>query len=199
MRAIATATAHEVQPPVRTSRPRPELWHAGPRESEIRLSLRHHVVARLAGRVGRWRASFVIDLDQPSRSSIEVIVDAASIETGAPERDSYARSAEFLNVSRFPEIRFQSRDIHARGDRRLTIIGDLTIRDVTREVQVEVERTPAVAVRSQVSKLVFKGHVSVPRQDFGLRWHDEPDRAAGLLAADHIDIEFKVNARRGAK
>ena len=53
-------------------------------------------------------------------------------------------------------------------------------------------------MRSQVSKLVFKGHVSVRRQDFGLRWHGEPDRG-GLLAGDHIDIDFKVNARRGAK
>jgi len=195
----ATATVSEVQPPAWTGRPRPELWHAGPRESDIRFSLRHLVLARITGRVGRWRASFVIDLDQPGRSYIDVVIDAGSIETGAPERDSYARSSEFLNVGRFPEIRFCSRDVRARGDRRLIVTGDLTIRDVTREVEVEVERTPAVAVRSQVSKLVFKGHVSVQRQDFGLRWHGEPDHAAGLLAGDHIDIDFKVNARRGAK
>jgi len=194
-----TATAHEVRPVLRTSRPRPELWHAGPRESDIRFSLRHLVVARLTGRVGRWRAGFVIDLDQPDRSSIEVIIDAASIETGVPERDSYARSPEFLNVSRFPEIQFRSRDVHVRDGRDVTITGDLTIRDVTREVPVEVERIPAAAVQSQISKLVFKGHVSVRRQDFGLRWHDELDRAASLLAGDYIDIDFRVNARRGAK
>jgi len=194
-----TATAHEVRPVPRISRPRPELWHAGPRESEIRFSLRHLVVARLTGRVGRWRAGFVIDLDQPERSSIEVVIDAASIETGVPERDSYARSPEFLNVSRFPEIQFRSRTVRVCDDRHLAITGDLTIRDVTREVPVEVDRSPTVAVQSHVSKLVFKGHVSVRRQDFGLRWHDEPDRAASLLAGDHIDIDFRVNARRGAK
>ena len=195
----AMVTAHEVQPARRKSRPRPELWHAGPRESEIRFSLRHLVLARITGRVGRWRASFVIDLDQPDRSSIDIVIDAGSIETGAPERDSYALSAEFFNVGRFPEIRFHSRDVRTRSDRHLTVIGELTIRDVTREVQVEVERTPAVVVRSQVSRLVFNGHVSVRRHDFGLLWHGEPDRAAALLAGDHVDNEFKVNARRGPK
>ena len=194
-----TATAHEVRPVLRISRPRPELWHAGPRESDIRFSLRHLVVARLTGRVGRWRAGFVIDLDQPDRSSIEVIIDAGSIETGSPERDTYARSPEFLNVSRFPEIHFRSRDVRMRDERHLTVTGDLTIRDVTREVEFEVERLRAVAVQSQVAKLVFRGRASVRRHDFGLRWHDEPDRAASLLAGDHIDIDFEVNARRGAK
>lgn len=193
------AAAHERQPVVRRSRPRPELWHAGPRESELRFSLRHLVLGKLSGRIGRWRASFVIDLDQPSRSSIEVVVDAGSLETSAAERDELTRSAAFLDVGHFPEIRFRSRDVRPRdGGRHLTITGDLTIRDVTREVEVEVEKMPTVAVRSQVSKLSFKGHVNIRRQDFGLRWYSESENG-GLLAGDHVDIDFKVNARRGAK
>ena len=193
------ATAHEHQPVVRTSRPRPELWHAGPRESELRFSLRHLILAKISGRIGRWRASFVIDLDQPSRSSIEVVVDAGSVETSAAERDELTHSVAFLDVGRFPEIRFRSREVRPRdGGRHLTITGDLTIRDVTREVEVEVEKMPTVAVRSQVSKLSFKGHVSMRRQDFGLRWYSEGEKG-GLLAGDHVDIDFKVNARRGAK
>ena len=193
------ATAHERQPAVRRSRPRPELWHAGPRESELRFSLRHLIMAKISGRIGRWRASFVLDLDQPSRSSIDVVVDAASLETTAAERDELTRSPAFLDVGRFPEIRFRSRDVRTRdGGRHLTVTGDLTIRDVTREVEVEVERMPAVAVRSDVSKLSFKGHVGIRRQDFGLRWYSEHEKG-GLLAGDHVDIDFKVNARRGAK
>ena len=193
------ATGYERQPAVRRSRPRPDLWHAGPRESELRFSLRHLIRAKISGHIGRWRASFVIDLDQPSRSSIEVVVDAASIETSAGERDEVAGSTAFLDVGRFPEIRFRSREVRPRaGGRRLTITGDLTIRDVTREVEVDVERLPTVAVRSQVSMLSFKGHVSIRRRDFGLRWYSEREKG-GLLAGDRVDIDFKVNARRGAK
>jgi polyisoprenoid-binding protein YceI len=191
--------ALERQPAPRKSRPRPEVWHAGPRESEIRFSLRHLILAKLSGRISRWRASFVIDLDQPSRSAIEVVVDAGSLDTGAPERDDLTRSAAFLDIGRFPEIRFRSREVRPRGDRRLLITGDLTIRDVTRDVEVEVERTPTVAVRSHVSKLVFKGHTSISRQDFRLRWPSELDRGGGLRTGDNIDIDFKLNARRGAK
>jgi polyisoprenoid-binding protein YceI len=192
------AMVQEVQPAPRHSRPRPEIWHAGPRESELRFSLRHLILARLSGRFSRWRASFVIDLDQPSRSSIEVVIDAASLETDAGERDEQTRSAAFLDVGRFPEIRFVSREVRPHGDRRMSITGDLTIRDVTREAQVEVERMPTVTVHSRVSKLVFKGHVSISRQDFCLRWPGEPD-GGGLRAGDNIDVDFKVNARRGAK
>jgi polyisoprenoid-binding protein YceI len=193
------AAAHERQPVIRRSRPRPELWHAGPRESELRFSLRHFVLAKISGRIRRWRASFVIDLAQPSRSSIEVVVDASSLETGTAERDELTRSAAFLNVARFPEIQFHSREVRRRdGGRQLSVTGDLTIRDVTREVEVEVERLPTVAAQSHVSKLSFKGHVSIRRQDFGLRWYSEREKG-GLLAGDHVDIDFEVNARRGAK
>jgi polyisoprenoid-binding protein YceI len=193
------ATARERQPVVRKSRPRPELWHAGPRESELRFSLRHLIVAKISGRVGRWRASFVIDLDQPSRSSIEVVVDAGSLETSAPGRDELTHSTAFLDVGRFPEIHFHSREVRPRdGGRHLTITGDLTIRGVTREVEVQVEKLPTVAVQSHVAKLSFKGHTSIRRQDFGLRWHSDREKS-GLLAGDHVDIDFKVNARRGAK
>jgi polyisoprenoid-binding protein YceI len=174
------------------------MWHAGPRESELRFSLRHLILARISGRIGRWRASFVVDLDQPSRSTIEVVVDAGSLETGVAERDEQARSAAFLDVGRFPEIRFRSRQVRLRGDRRVLVTGDLTIRDVTREVEVEVDRTPAVAVRSQISKLVFRGHASVSRQEFGLHWPGEPDRHS-LRVGDNVDVDFKLTARRGAK
>ena len=97
----------------------PELWHAGPRESEILFALRHPDLAEIKGRVGRWKATFVVDLEEPSRCSIEVIAEAAGLDTGVAERDGYARSEAFLDVARFPEIRFRSREIVPEdGDRR---------------------------------------------------------------------------------
>lgn len=178
---------------------RPEIWHAGPRESEIVFSLRQLDGGEISGRVGRWRATFVVDLDQPRRSSIEVIIDAGSLETGGSEGDSQARAEGFLDVARFPEMRFRSHAIHPdEGDRRLTIIGDLTIRDVTREIRLVVEHEGTASLREPDSKLSFKGHTSVRRRDFGLRWQQELE-GDGLVAVDVVDVDLRVNARRGAK
>jgi hypothetical protein len=105
----------------------------------------------------------------------------------------------FLDVARFPEMRFRSRGIYPdEGDRRLTIVGDLTIRDVTREIRIVVEHDGAGSLREPDSKLAFKGRVSVQRLDFGLRWQQELV-GRGLVAGDVVDVELRVNARRGAK
>lgn len=178
---------------------RPEIWHAGPRESEIAFSLGSLGRGEIRGRVERWKATFVVDLEQPRRSSIEVIIEAASLETGGPERDSQVRGERFLDVERFPEIRFRSREIYPEeGDRRLAIMGDLTIRDVTREIRIVVEHEGAESLRKPDSKLAFKGHGSVRRLDFGLRWQHELERG-GLVASDVVEVDIRVNARRGAK
>lgn len=196
MRAAQQARAQAV----RQRRPRPEPWHAGPRESELRFSLRRLLVTRVSGRVGHWRASCVVDLDQPGRSSIDVVIDAASITTGDAARDAYARSAEFLDVARFPEIRFRSREVRPQpGGRRLKIVGDLTIRDVTREVAVIVDDKGAASLRSRSPRLVFTGRASISRHDFGLRWYHERDQRAGVIAGDAVDVELDLSVRRGLK
>jgi polyisoprenoid-binding protein YceI len=181
-------------------RPRPEPWHAGPRQSRIRFSLRHLIVAKMSGKVVRWRASFIIDPDDPGRSSIDVVIDAASLQTGVTERDRHVRSAEFLDVARFPEIQYRSREVRLqRGNRRFTIIGDLTIRNVTREVPVTIARKGAASQLAQAAKLSFTGRATISRRDFGLRWPHERERGAGLMAGDKVDIQLEINARRGVK
>ena len=159
---------------------RTQIWHAGPPESEIRFSLRHLVLAEIHGRVGRWNASFTVNHDQPTKSSIDVVIDAASLETGTTERDNHTRSRAFLNVVAFPEIRFRSREIRPRlGNRSLAVIGDLTIRGVTREIELEVHREEEVPLPVRGETLAFTARASMSRQEFGLRWHEELDRGAG--------------------
>ena len=176
---------------------RPEFWHAGPRESEILFSLKGLGLGAITGRVGRWRATVVVDLEQPSRYALDVVIDAGSLDTGESGRDDYARSPAFLDVERFPEMRFLSREIGAGdGGHSLTITGELTIKDVTREVRFVVAQDNPESLLAGESKLTFEGHISIRRRlDFGLRWQDEPALAAG----DVVDVDLSVSARRGAK
>ena len=173
-----------------------EVWMASPPDSEIKVSIHHLVLAEVKGQVARWTATIVPDLGDASRSTVEVVVDAGSIQTGVTERDNHMRSAEFLNIARFPEIHFQSREVRAGDAQRMTITGDLRIRDVTRPVTLSIERQD---VRGDEAggddpRPLFRGHASIRRGEFGLRWYEESGIDA-LVAGDVVDIDFTVVPR----
>jgi len=173
-----------------------ELWHAGPSTSEIRFRLRHLVVTKIDGRAARWQAELFFDFDEPSRSWVDVVIDAASLETGAVERDNHIRSAEFLDVVAFPTIRFRSHLVRAEGPGRYQIIGDLTIRDVTREVTLAVEGRPPGVVAATEPRPAFKARTTINRQGFGLHWNQDLD-SGGVVVGDEIEIEIALEAHRG--
>lgn len=172
-----------------------QVWEAGPPDSHIQFSLRHLVLTEITGVVGRWRAKLALDPEHPIRSSVEVVADAGSLETGVVERDNHMRSAEFLDILTFPEIHFRSTDVRLGEDQgRYLIVGDLTIRDVTREVTMVAERLGPSAPLAAGSRLDFAAYAIVNRQDFGLRWNQDLDRG-GLVASDRIDLRISVAAR----
>ena len=172
-----------------------EIWRAGPPDSEMRFTIRHLVLSEISGVVARWRATLDVDFDQPTRSRVEVVVDAASLETGTIERDHHIRSVEFLKTWAFPEIRFRSSEIRpGDGEGRFVITGDLTIRNVTRTVTVTAERQGAAGHPAADSKLVFTAHAILDRQDFGLHWNQDLDRG-GVVVGDKVDLRVRVVAR----
>lgn len=185
----------------RTGRPRAvrEDWQAGPPDSQMRFALRHLVLSEISGLVGRWRATLRLDFDQPSRSSVDVVIDAASVDTGASDRDDHIRSAEFLDTTSFPEIRFRSTEIRP-GERegRFIVVGSLSIRDVTREVSVTVERQGAAGRPPADSKLVFTAEAELDRQDFGLHWNQDLDWG-GLVVGDKVRVQIRFEARRSSE
>ena len=96
-------------------------------------------------------------------------------------------------------MQFRSREVHPQdGDRHLTIVGDLTIRGVTQTVRVEVEHEDAGSLEAASSRLSFRGHVTIPRQDFGLYWHDDADRD-GPIGGDLVEVDLEMRVTRGAK
>jgi polyisoprenoid-binding protein YceI len=167
-------------------------WVAGPPGSEILFSVRHFVLGEIRGRAGRWSGTFALDTRRSSRSRVEVVVDATSLETGDAERDDHFRSAEFLDVRSFPEIRFRSRDVHSGADGRIyTLTGDLTIRDVTRRLTFAVSEQDEDAAERPAATRVFVGHAVVDRQEFGLHWNQDLDRG-GLIVGDKVDVAIRV-------
>lgn len=172
-----------------------QTWQIDSAHSGIHFSVRHLVIAKVRGQFGRWTGALAVPDGDFSKATVEVAIDAASIETGVADRDAHLRSADFFDVERFPEITFRSRRVEPIAEGRFALVGDLTLRGTTREVPLEVEsagqtRDPWGNVRAG-----FAGKTAVDRKEFGLTWNQALE-AGGVMVGDKVEIEVEVEAVR---
>jgi polyisoprenoid-binding protein YceI len=114
-------------------------WRIDPAHSDVQFVARHMMISKVRGHFREFEGWLDI-VARPEDSSVEVIIKAASIDTGDPQRDGHLRSPDFLDVERFPEIAYRSTAVRpVAGADRYLVVGDLTIRDVTRSVTLDVE------------------------------------------------------------
>ena len=172
-------------------------WNIDTVHSGINFSVRHMVVSKVRGRFAKFSGELAIDDDDLTRSSVNVAIDAASIDTGSAQRDTHLRSADFFDVEAFPELRFRSTRIDKRGDDRYAVVGQLTIRDVTREVSLDVEYGGRARDPWGNERLGFVATARVDRKDFGLKWNQALE-TGGVLVGDRIDIELELQGVRAA-
>lgn len=171
-----------------------EEWEIDTLHSGIYFSVKHMVVGKVRGRFERWSATFVADAADLSKSTVEVVVDAASVRTGVGGRDAHLRSADFLDARNHPAIRFKSSRVQRIDGEHLELTGDLTIRDVTKEIVIEVEETGRRDERDGNERAGFTARTSFDRNDFGLTRDDS--LARGMLIGARVDIEIEVEATR---
>jgi polyisoprenoid-binding protein YceI len=172
-----------------------ETWEIDSSHSGIHFSVRHMVVAKVRGQFARWSGSFVAESGDLSRAKVQVVIDASSIDTGVAERDTHLKSADFFDVARFPEITFKSTRVEAQGEEAMRVTGDLTIRDVTREVVLEVESAGQTKDPWGHVRAGFTAKTAVDRKDFGLTWNQVLE-AGGVMVGDRVTIEIDVEAVR---
>lgn len=170
-----------------------ETWQVDPAHSGVHFTVRHMVIAKVRGRFTRWSAKLRIDPADLAKSSVEAEIDAKSIDTGEPDRDTHLRSQDFLHADRFPVLTFRSRHVEVLSADRLRVSGDLTIRDVTREVALAVEygglgKDPWGNQRSG-----FTATTALNRKEYGLTWNQALE-TGGVLVADRVDIEIEIEA-----
>ena len=173
-------------------------WDIDASHSSLQFSVRHMVISKVRGAFESFRGTVELDEERDGAlSNIDVVIDAASIDTAEPKRDEHLRSQDFLDVATYPELRYRSRSIERRGD-RYQIQGDLTIHGVTRPVTLDAEfqgrgRDPWGGERA-----AFSAKTSVNREDFGLTWNQVLE-AGGVLVAAKLDIDIEVQAVRAVQ
>ena len=171
-------------------------WNIDASHSTVGFSIRHMVFSKVRGRFLKYTGAVSLDADL-AKSSVEVSIDAASIDTGTEQRDNHLRSPDFFDVATFPELTFRSTRVEDLGDDRLRVIGQLTIRDISREVVLEVERAGEGKDPWGNQRMGFIAKTSIDRKDFGLKWNQMLE-AGGVLVGDRVDIELDVQAVNAA-
>ncbi|HSS03090.1 MAG TPA: YceI family protein [Kofleriaceae bacterium] len=172
-------------------------WNIDSAHSGINFSIRHMVMAKVRGRFGKFSGSLDLDDADLTKSSLAVTIDASSIDTGVGQRDDHLRSADFFGVDQFPELRYQSKRIEKVGNDEYRVIGDLTIRDVTREVALDVEYGGEGKDPWGNERVAFSAKTAIDRKDFGLRWNQMLE-AGGVLVGEKVQIELDVQAVKAA-
>jgi polyisoprenoid-binding protein YceI len=174
-----------------------ENWQVDGAHSSVNLTVRHMVISKVRGHFAKWNAKLALDTANLTRSSVEVEIDAASIETGVADRDNHLRSPDFLDVQKYPALRYKSRRVEAPSSDRLRVVGDLTIRNVTREVVLDVEYGGQGKDPWGNQRIGFTATASLNRKDFGLTWNQALE-TGGVLVADRVDIEIELQAIKQA-
>ena len=170
-----------------------QLWNIDTSHSGIHFSVRHMMFAKVRGRFTSWRGSVRLDPEKLGELSAEVEIDATSIDTGVTDRDNHLRSADFFNVETFPTLRFKSKRVETAGGSKLKLYGDLTIRDVTKEVVLDVEYGGQGKDPWGNQRVAFTARTSLDRREYGLTWNQALE-AGGVLVGERIDIELELEA-----
>ncbi len=153
------------------------------------FTVRHMMVANVRGQMGPVTGTVNLDEKDLTKSKVDVKVDATRINTQNEKRDGHLKSPDFLDVAKHPALTFKSKKIEKVGDNKFKVTGDLTIRNVTKEVALDTELTPEV---KDMQKRTVRGVIAttqINRKDFGLVWN-MPVEGGGVLVGDDVKIEI---------
>lgn len=167
-------------------------WELDPAHSNASFTVRHMMVSNVRGEFTKLAGGVDVVSDDPTTAKVAVTIDAASINTREPKRDTHLRSADFFDVARFPTITFTSKKVERAGEGQYRLVGDLTIHGVTKEVTLDVEDlTPAVKDPGGNLRAGAHATTRINRKDFGLHWNKVLE-AGGVLVGDEVSITIEV-------
>jgi polyisoprenoid-binding protein YceI len=172
------------------------LWEIDPAHSSAQFKARHLMVSSVRGELGPVAGEVYIDEADLTQSRASATIDARGLDSKFAQRDEHLRSADFLDVQNHPFVSFRSTRVVPGGDGGLQLIGDLTIRGVTRPVTLDVDPLPpAVADPWGNTKRGATARTHFDRKDWGLTWNVALE-AGGLLVGDRVDVEIELELVR---
>ncbi|MEU7832436.1 MULTISPECIES: YceI family protein [unclassified Nonomuraea] len=162
----------------------------------IGFVVKHMMVSKVRGSFGDFTGSVTI-ADNPLESSAELTIKTESLTTGVADRDGHLRSDDFLSVEKFPTLTFKSTRVVSHSGDKFTVVGDLTVRDVTKEIELTVEYGGAGTNPWGQAVWGFSITSEFDREDFGLTWNQALE-TGGVLVGKKIKVEIEGEANPAA-
>jgi polyisoprenoid-binding protein YceI len=175
----------------------PGTLHAGPWEFDpahtgVHFKVRHLMISSVRGEFEKVFGKIVYDEADVTKSTADITIDAASVNTRVAKRDEDLRGPNFLDVMKYPTIVFKSKGVEKTGDGTLKMTGDLTIRGVTKEVVLTVDGpTPAIKDPGGNFRVGGQATTKINRKDFGLVWNKTLE-TGGVVVGDEVEITIDV-------
>jgi polyisoprenoid-binding protein YceI len=179
------STAVQPEPSVTT-------WQIDPVHSTAQFKVKHLMISNVKGEFTSIKGTLQLDSSDVTNSSLEVAIDANSINTREPQRDTHLKSADFIDVEKFPNITFKSSRVTKKANGEFAIEGDLTIHGVTRKVTLNVE-APSAPQKDPWggTRIGIEATTKINRKDFGLNWNAALE-AGGFMVGDEVSITLDV-------
>jgi polyisoprenoid-binding protein YceI len=172
-------------------------WEIDPAHTGVSFLARYMMLSKVRGHFTRFGGQIHVG-PTPEESWVEVTIDPTSIYTGMEMRDNHLRSPDFFEVELYPEMTFKSTRVERTGDTTLKVVGDLTIRGVTRPVVLDVEyQGLGIGLRGD-TRAAFAASTEIDREDFGISWNQTLE-TGGVLVGRKVRIELEVQAVAAVK
>jgi polyisoprenoid-binding protein YceI len=166
-------------------------WKIDPAHSSIQFSVRHMMISTVRGRFRGFSGEIEFDPDRPEQTTVFARIDASSIDTDVTDRDNHLRSPDFLEVEAYPYLIFESKRVEQTGEETAQLIGDLTVRDTTREVVLDVAYQGMAQSPWGTTSAGFAATTTLNRKNWGLAWNQALE-TGGVLVGDKIKVNIEV-------
>jgi polyisoprenoid-binding protein YceI len=167
--------------------PDPDVWHLDGPHSAAQFAVRHLGISTVRGTFTKLSGDVAYDPSDPAKSTVNVTIDASSVDTRVTMRDNDLRSEHFFDVAKYPTLTFKSKRVSTAGPGKLTVVGDLTLHGVTKEVTLDVAG-PSAPIKNPMGpgqRMGASATTKLDRKDFGMTY------MAGMVG-DDIDIQIDV-------
>ena len=173
-------------------------WQFDTVHSHISFTVRHLLVSKVRGHFATWRGSLQLDEANLAGSSVEIEIDAASIDTAEAKRDAHLRSADFFDTETFPKIVFKSTSVEVVDAEHFKVHGDLSMHGVTQPVTLAVEAGGVMAKDPYgLRRAGFSATATIDRKAFGVSWNQALDHG-GVAVSDKVALALDVEVFRPA-
>ncbi|HVW24528.1 MAG TPA: YceI family protein [Polyangiaceae bacterium] len=168
---------------------RAEPWTFDLAHSRVGFSVRHMMVSNVAGSFHDVKATVDLDEKNLTKSTVEFTIAASSIDTQNADRDKHLKSPDFFDVTKFPSLTFKSTKVAPAGKNKFKVTGDLTIRDVTKSVTLDVTLTDPMTTPWGKTVRGVEATGKLNRHEFGLNWNKTLDKG-GVVVSDEVKLEI---------